>query len=72
MSELNTSLLVSGYKDKFDYISNEQVGKEQGEACINYQSLPGKTNQAVRDCKRYKKIRDVFVPKEKRDCGAIK
>ena len=50
MSELNISLILVGDKNKGEYISSEQVGKYQGEACINDQAVPYKTNQVIRDC----------------------
>ena len=35
--------------NKIEYISSDQVEKDEGESCINDQSVPDKTNQAVRD-----------------------
>ena len=35
--------------NKVDYTSSEKMAKYEGQACINDQSFPDKTNQVVRD-----------------------
>ena len=39
MSGLNISLIFSGDKNKYEYISSDQVVKYEGETCINYQAV---------------------------------
>ena len=50
MSELNTPLIITGDKNKDDYISSDQVVNYEGKACINDQAVHNKTDQVVRDC----------------------
>ena len=50
VSELNTFPILSGDKNKGEYISSYQVEKYEGEACINKKSVPDKRNKVVRYC----------------------
>ena len=50
VSELNMSQILALDNNKVEYISSDQVEKDEGESCINDQSVPDKTNQDVRDC----------------------
>ena len=65
MSELNISMLISGYKNKGDYISSYQVVKYEGEACINDQAVHDKTNQVVRDCTCIQEKKKIFYLNKK-------
>ena len=49
MSELNISLVFVGYKNKGEYISSEQVLKNEGGSCINDQTVHDKNNKMVRE-----------------------
>ena len=62
MSELNTSPLLTGDKNKGDYISSVKLAKDEAEERINNKSVPDKTNQVVRDCA-------VFQKKKRRFCN---
>ena len=48
MSELKILPLLVGDNNKGEYISSEKLEKDEGEACINEQSVPDKTNHIVR------------------------
>ena len=62
VSEFNIFTLLSGYNDKCEYISNEQVDKDEGEACINDLLVPDQKNILLGTAQFSKKIRGVFVP----------
>ena len=49
MCELNILLILAVYNNKGEYVSSEQLEKYEGEALINYQSVPDKNNQVVGD-----------------------
>ena len=65
MSELNISLILSGGKNKGEYISREQVVKYEGEAYINGQAVHEKTNQVVRECTGIQEKKNIFYLKRK-------
>ena len=48
MYEINIFLLLVGYNNKGEYISIDQVIKDEVEVCINDQAVPDKTSQLVR------------------------
>ena len=64
MSELNISLIFSGDKNKCGYISSKQVGKNEGEACINYQAVTEKQIWWLGTAQVSKKRRS-FLPEDK-------
>ena len=49
MYELNISLLITGDRNKGEYIYSDKVVKYKGEACINDQAVHDKTNQVVKE-----------------------
>ena len=55
MSELNILRIISGDKNKGEYISSEKVVKYEGEACINNQTLPEKKTRWSGNAQAYKK-----------------
>ena len=72
MSELKISPLLVGDNNKGEYISSEKLEKDEGEACINEQSVPDKTNHIVRDCIFSQLNKRSFLLEEKSDGEDIK